>query len=648
VSFSTLLVANRGEIARRVMRSAHDMGMRCVAVYVDADADALFVADADEAVRLATSYLDIDAIISAALSVGAEAVHPGYGFLSENASFADAVTRAGLVWVGPSPATISAMGDKLAAKQLAIELGVPTLKYSSDPADASTIGYPVLIKAAAGGGGKGMRIVHEPAHLSEAVQAAKREALSGFGDDTVFIEHYVASSRHVEIQILGDNHGTLVHLGERECSIQRRHQKLVEESPSPVVDADMRAAMGSAALHLARSMNYVSAGTVEFLVDDATREFFFLEVNTRLQVEHPVTEEVTGIDLVREQLRIAAGEPISFGQYDVSFSGHAIEVRLCAEDPRHGFLPATGTLHAFEPAEEPRVRWESGVGAGSVVGVSFDPMLAKVIAHAPTRHEAAARLALALERLHLGGVATNRDFLAATLRHRAFLAGETTTDFIERHEPALGLEIDDVGRQWLAVAATLWTQGANRAAATVLASAPSGWRNARLPDPELTVVLDEHEETVRYRANRDGTFLINGLTARIHQLDGSGIDLEYDARRAYVRVTRNEDRLYVQTRRGTLEVDVVARFVVPGTEALAGGLSAPMPGTILSIRVNVGDVVTKGDTLVVMEAMKMEHQITAPSDGEVLDVLVEVGQQVENGAALLVLDDVAIDSGEGG
>ncbi len=539
------------------------------------------------------------------------------------------------------------MGDKLAAKKLAIELGVPTLTYSSDPADAATIGYPVLIKAAAGGGGKGMRVVHDPAHLDEAVSAAKREALGGFGDDTVFIEHYVASSRHVEIQILGDQNGNLIHLGERECSIQRRHQKLVEESPSPIVDTDMRAAMGHAALTLARAMSYVSAGTVEFLVDDATREFFFLEVNTRLQVEHPVTEEVTGIDLVREQLRIATGQTLSFRQDEISFSGHAIEVRLCAEDPRHGFLPATGTLHAFEAAAEPRVRWESGVGEGSVVGVAFDPMLAKVIAHAPTRDEAASRLALALERLHLGGVATNRDFLAATLRHDAFLAGDTTTDFIERHQPALGLDLSDEARGWLAVAVALWVQSRNRAEATVQQSAPSGWRNARLPEPDLTVSFDGSEETVRYRANRDGSFYVNGVTARVHDANERGIDLEYNARRARVRITRSEDRLFVQTNHGTVNVDVVARFVVPGAEVLEGGLNAPMPGTILSIRVAVGDVVVKGDTLVVMEAMKMEHLITAPSDGEVLDVLVEVGQQVENGAALLVLDDVAIDETAG-
>ena len=437
----SVLVANRGEIARRVFRTARSMGMRCIAVFADADADAPFVQEADEAVRLPGSYLDAEAVLAAAQQTDAEAIHPGYGFLSENAAFARAVTEAGIRWVGPSPDVIESMGDKIAAKRVAVEAGVPTLPSSEDPAaDAptieATVGYPLLVKASAGGGGKGMRIVESADDLADAVQSAQREALSGFGDETVFLERYVASSRHIEIQILGDAHGNVVHLGERECSIQRRHQKIVEESPSPVVDAEMRTAMGEAALSLARHMGYESAGTVEFLVDDATREFFFLEVNTRLQVEHPVTEEVTGIDLVREQLRVAGGAELGYDQDDIDWSGSAIEVRLYAEDPDNDFLPATGTLSAYRPADEPVVRWDSGVEEGSVVGVDFDPMLAKVIAHGPTRAEAAGRLALALERMHLGGVVTNRDFLVATLRNEAFLAGDTTTDFIDRIDPA--------------------------------------------------------------------------------------------------------------------------------------------------------------------------------------------------------------------
>ena len=342
MSFTTLLVANRGEIARRIIRSAHDMGIRCVAVYVDADADAPFVLDADEAVRLETAYLDAAAILEAARATGAGAVHPGYGFLSENADFAAQVSAAGMVWVGPSPEAIEQMGDKIAAKALAEKAQVPTLPGSEDPGAASSVGYPLLVKAAAGGGGKGMRIVESADSLEESLAAARREAKSGFGDDRVFLERYVARARHIEIQILGDAHGSVVHLGERECSIQRRHQKILEESPSPRVDDALRGAMGDAALRLARELGYQSAGTVEFLLDDDSGEFFFLEVNTRLQVEHPVTELVTGIDLVREQLRVAAGEPLGYEQHDIRFDGSAIEARLYAEDPTNEFLPRGG------------------------------------------------------------------------------------------------------------------------------------------------------------------------------------------------------------------------------------------------------------------------------------------------------------------
>jgi propionyl-CoA carboxylase alpha chain len=637
--FSTLLIANRGEIARRVIRGARSMGVRCVAVYVEADAHAPFVSDADEAIRLATGYLDADAILEAAARSGAEAIHPGYGYLSENADFARRVVAAGLIWVGPSPDVIAAMGDKLAAKRLAVEAGVAVLASCEDPKDVDSVGYPLMVKAAAGGGGKGMRVVTDPSQLEEALGAARREALSGFGDDRVFIERYVARSRHVEIQILGDHHGHLIHLGERECSIQRRHQKLIEESPSPAVDPAMRRAMGDAALKLARAIGYQSAGTVEFLVDDDTRDFFFLEVNTRLQVEHPVTEEVTGVDLVREQLRIAAGATLDFEQSDIDVRGWAIEVRLCAEDPAAGFLPATGTIAAFELADEPGVRLESGVNRGSVVSVAFDPLLAKVIAHAPTRDEAAAKLALALERLHLGGVTTNRDFLAATLRHPLFLGGDTTTDFIERANPSRSLELSDEELAFATTAAALWLQGENRAHAPVLANVPTGWRNARLPRQSVTLRRNDEDIEVNYRARRDGTFDVGtGSVARIHEWSDIDIDLEVDRRRARIRVTRSGDALFVQSTRGTVSFKMVARFVVPGVEPARGGLNAPMPGVIIDVRVTSGEVVAFGQTLVVMEAMKMEHVISAPSSGTVGEVHVTRGQQVENGAVLLTLD----------
>jgi propionyl-CoA carboxylase alpha chain len=639
---SSVLVANRGEIARRVFRTARAMGLRCVAVYADADADSPFVAEADEAVRLPSGYLDGPGVVAAALAAGAEAIHPGYGFLSENAAFAADVAAAGLTWVGPPPGVIEAMGDKLAAKRAAAAAGVPTLPSSDDPTAAGEVGYPLLVKATAGGGGKGMRIVESADDLPEAVAAARREAAGGFGDDRVFLERYVARSRHVEIQILGDAHGGLVHLGERECSIQRRHQKIVEESPSPVVDPDLRAAMGDAALRLARSIDYRSAGTVEFLVDDVTRAFYFLEVNTRLQVEHPVTEAVTGLDLVREQLRIAAGEPLGYGQDAITFGGHAIEARLYAEDPATGFLPATGTLAAFVPAPEPAVRWDAGVESGSVVGVDFDPMLAKVVAHAPTRAEAAGRLALALERLHIGGVATNRDLLAATLRHPAFLAGDTTTDFIDRVAPAARLGLTDAELERAAALAALWLQGENRAQATALGRMPSGWRIGRLPAQRVTLALGERTIEVRYQARRDGTFALAGpdRTARIHAWSPAAIDAEVGGRRATAQVTRAGERLYVQTVRGTVAFAVVPRFVVPGAEAPTGGLVAPMPGVVLDVRCAPGDVVDADQTLVVLEAMKMEHQVRAPTGGVVAEVRVVKGQHIENGAVLLMLDPV--------
>jgi propionyl-CoA carboxylase alpha chain len=639
VTISSVLIANRGEIARRIIRAAHSMGIRCVGVYVDADAHAPFVDECDEAIRLETSYLDGEAILAAAERTGVDAIHPGYGFLSENAKFAAAVEKSGVIWVGPSSHVIASMGDKLAAKEVARAAEVATLPSIDEPTEADAIGYPLMIKAVGGGGGKGMRIVYESSELDEALASARRESGGGFGDDRVFLERYVASSRHVEVQILGDRHGNLVHLSERECSIQRRHQKLVEESPSPFVDEETRERMTSAALKIARALNYESAGTVEFLVDNESGDFYFLEINARLQVEHPVSEEVTGIDLVREQFRVAGGEPLDFTQEDVFVDGHAIEVRLCAEDAAAGFLPATGTLVAFETPGDPFVRWESGVEQGSHVTVDFDPLLAKVIAYAPTRTEAASVLALALEKLHLGGVTTNRDFLVATLRHEGFLAGDTTTDFIERYEPSRTLTLDDEELNTVSTVAALWLQGEHRANATVLANIPSGWRNARLPAQRVSLRWGDRHLDVDYRRRRDGAFEVDGVgTARVLSWSPSYIDVDVNGRRNATRVTRSDDHLYVQASRGTVTFEIVPRFVVPGVGAAPGGLTAPMPGAIIDVRVVTGQHVTAGETLVVIEAMKMEHVISAPSSGTVTSVLVATGQQVENGVALLTLE----------
>jgi len=640
--YSTLLVANRGEIARRVFRTARAMGLRTVAVFVDADTDALFLADADEAVRI-ESYLDGAAIIDAARATGAGAVHPGYGFLAENADFARAVSEGDLVWVGPSPDAIAAMGDKIAAKALAVEADVPVLPSTDDPDHFETVGFPLLVKAAAGGGGKGMRIVQTADQLADAVESARREAGAGFGDDRVFAERYVARSRHVEIQVLGDQHGGLVHLGERECSIQRRHQKIIEESPSPFIDDATRSAMGEAALRLASLLSYQSAGTVEFLVDDRSGDFFFLEINTRLQVEHPVTEAVTGIDLVREQLRIAQGEALGYEQSDVAFAGHSVQARLYAEDPANDFLPATGTIEAFEPHADPSVRWDTGVGPGSVIGTGFDPMIAKVITHRPTRTEAAGALALALERLHIGGVVTNRDFLTAVLRSDAFLAGDTTTDFIDRVEPARRHDADDHERRRLAVAAALWMQAANRHDAVTLPTLPSGWRIGRLPAERIELAHDDQPVTVHYRPRRDGGFAL-GLRgdegrARVHRWSPADIDVEVDGRRCTYRVARAHDRLHVTGAGGTFTWQLVPRFSVPHIEMPGGAVTAPMPGKVVEVRVKAGDEVEAGQVVVVLEAMKMENHLRAAQPGTVTEVRVGVGDQIEKDVLLLVIDD---------
>lgn len=638
MTFTTLLVANRGEIARRVLRAARASGLRTVAVYVEADSSAPFVREADEAILLPTSYLDGGAIIAVALRSGAQAVHPGYGFLSENASFASDVLAAGLVWVGPPPNVVAAVGDKLAAKSFALDAGVPTLISSENPRDALDVGYPLMIKAAAGGGGKGMRVVEKPSQLADALDAARREALAGFSDDRVFLERYVARSRHVEIQILGDQHGHLVHLGERDCSVQRRHQKLIEESPSPALDPSTRNAMGDAALALARAIGYQSAGTVEFLVDDDTRDFYFLEINARLQVEHPVSEAVSGIDIVREQLRLAQGEELGYAQDDVALRGHAIEVRLCAEDPLIGFLPATGTLHAFEPSNEPTLRWESGVEEGSLVTVDFDPLLAKIISYAPTREQAAASLALGLERLHLGGVTTNRDFLVNTLRNEHFLLGNTTTDFIKRFEPLRTLELSDEEMTTAACVGALWLQGRHRADALVLADIPSGWRNARLPRQHVELLSDERLIAVNYVRRRDGHFDLGEFgVAHVHEWSPDAIDVEINSLRRRARVTHAAGHLYMQVLRGTVDFEVVERFEVRRSEPSVGGLSAPMSGRILEVRTSPGQLVHSGETLVIMEAMKMEHIIAASADGIVGEVLVVKDEQVERGTVLLTM-----------
>lgn len=640
MTFHKLLIANRGEIACRIIKTAHEMGISCVAVYTEADSNSPFVRMADEAVKLSDSYLNGKEIIEAAKHTGAQAIHPGYGFLSENAKFSRDVQKEGLIWVGPSSRVITSMGDKLKAKDIAEKAGVPTLPMTTDPKKANTIGYPILIKAAAGGGGKGMRIVEDKKDLKEAIAGAQREALTGFGDDRVFIERYVASSRHIEIQILGDSHGNVVHLGERECSIQRRHQKIIEESPSPRVDSEMRATMGEAAIKLAKKLKYESAGTVEFLVDDKTGEFWFLEVNTRLQVEHPVTEEVTGKDLVYEQLRIARGEELGYSQEDISWKGSSIEARLYAEDPSKDFLPATGTLIAYENDTNIDARWDTGIEQGSVVGTDFDPMLAKVITKGKTRIDAANKLALALETMHIGGVTTNRDFLVASLRTKDFLDGKTTSDFIEKTNPQRAVILEGSMLENALSAAALWIQGQNRESANILKEIPTGWRNSRLPRQKIIFRYLEKDLEVTYKANRDGSFDVNdGTVARVVKWTSSGIDIEVNNSRFFSKVTRDNDNIVVHGPWGDALFKILPRFTLPGSEAQAGGLIAPMPGKVVDLKVKTGSKVKKGDTLVILEAMKMEHQVKAPEDGKITKVLIKKDDQLENGALLMVLDN---------
>ena len=643
-----LLIANRGEIARRIIRTAHDMGISTVAIYADGDAQAPFVKEADSAVALdgrtsAQTYLDVDKVLAACQRSGADAIHPGYGFLSENAAFAQAVIDAGIKWLGPTPEVIGLMGDKLSAKRLMDEAGVPTLpgiEISADTdivAAAKEIGYPVLVKASAGGGGRGMRVVEQADDLLAAVEGAKREAGSSFGDDTVFLEKWLAVSRHVEIQILGDTHGNLVHCYERECSIQRRHQKIIEEAPSPAVTDAIRANMGDAAIAAAKKLGYSSAGTVEFLLSGD--DFYFLEVNARLQVEHPITEEIIGKDLVREQIRVAEGETLSFTQEDLSINGHAIEARLYAEDPARGFLPAPGPVLAWTPSTVGQARFDSGVETGSEISTQFDPMIAKVIVHAPTRREAAGRLARVLETTEIQGLRTNRDFLVATLRTGEFLAGDTTTDFIERVEP---IRMRQVARQELveaAIAVAMEAQAQRRNKAKVLRSLPSGWRNSTMPMEQFSFRCGDDDIDVAYRLHRDGRFRLlcdeqEHLIEAYECGDGT-VDMDDNGRRLQFTVQAHGDDWLVHSAAGDLVLEEQPRFPDSSLDANTGGLTAPMPGSVLATEVAAGASVTKGDLLLIMEAMKMEHRITAPRDGVIETVHVTIGDQVDNGQLLV-------------
>jgi propionyl-CoA carboxylase alpha chain len=644
-----LLVANRGEIARRVFATCRRLGIETVAVHSDADAGLPFVREADVAVRLPGSspgetYLRADLMLQAARRTGADAIHPGYGFLSENAAFARAVIDAGLTWVGPSPESIEAMGSKVRAKELMRAAGVPVLEAPAEPEQAD---LPLLVKASAGGGGRGMRVVRELADLAAETAKAAAEAESAFGDPTVFVEPYVEHGRHVEVQVLGHRDGVLV-LGERDCSIQRRHQKVVEEAPAPDLDPAVAEAMHTAARKAAEAIGYVGAGTIEFLLDPATERFFFLEMNTRLQVEHPVTELVHGVDIVQQQLAVAEGRGLDLSVLGGTY-GHAIEVRLYAEDPVHDWQPQSGVLTRFEVPgvsgefdllNRPGLRLDSGFESGSEVSTYYDAMLAKVIAWAPSRREAARMLAAALRRARLHGLVTNRDLLVKVLTDPDFLDGQVSTDFFERTSVVeSSAPTEPSAHQLLAAAVALAER--DRVARRVQEGIPVGWRNV-VSQPQRTVLgvstgstAQEVEHVVEWFGTRGG---YASADPEIKVLDASPEEVLLEAGGVEVRfeVSVVGDVVAVDGPTGSVQLRAVPRFVDP-TEALASGsLLAPMPGSVVAVHAGDGDSVVAGSALLVLEAMKMQHTISAPTDGVVTD-LVAVGAQVAAGDVLAVV-----------
>jgi 3-methylcrotonyl-CoA carboxylase alpha subunit len=667
--FDKLLIANRGEIACRVARTARRMGIRTVAVYSDADAGALHVAMCDEAYRIGPpppreSYLDGAAIIAVARAAHAQAIHPGYGFLSENEAFASDVAAAGVVFVGPPPAAIRAMGSKAESKRIMGKAGVPLVPgyHGADQEDsllareAAAIGYPVLIKASAGGGGKGMRIVERPEEFAAALAAARREAKSSFGDDAVLIEKYLTAPRHIEMQVFADAHGHCVHLFERDCSVQRRHQKVIEEAPAPGMTRERGRRMGAAAIAAAKAIGYVGAGTVEFIVEDARDEkspFYFMEMNTRLQVEHPVTEMITGLDLVEWQLRVAAGEPLPLAHEAIEIKGHAIEARIYAEDPERGFLPSIGRiahLRAPEPSDE--VRIDTGVRGGDEISRYYDPMIAKLIVHADDRDAARRRLAAALAEYEIAGVTTNVAFLQRVLAHEAFVEGGVDTGFIARHQAALFPAAQPPSETILAVAA-LAELAALRDAASARARASSDrhspwhaidtwWLNTEDHKLGFTFESDGATYPVRVLATAPALMVTIAGRDRAASVEREGNRLNIGWEGAIIRATvvplASERHVFCagEARKLTL-VDPLAHA---GEEEHHGGhLAAPMSGTVISVLVKPGDAVAKGAPLLIIEAMKMEHTIAAPEAGTVSAVNYRIGDQVQEGADLIDLDE---------
>ena len=660
-AINSILIANRGEIASRIIRTCKKMGIRSVAIYSEADRGTPYTREADQAVHiggndLATSYLDQDKIIATAQKVGADAIHPGFGFLSENAGFAQKVQDAGLIFIGPRPEAIEAMGSKSKAKDIMRKHEVPVIPgYQGEDqsverlsAEALKIGFPVLLKAAAGGGGKGMRIVNVEKELKASIEGAKREGQSSFGDDELIIEKYFPSSRHIEFQIFGDQHGNAIHLLERECSIQRRYQKIIEESPSPALTEALRSEMGEAAVKAAKSLNYDNAGTVEFILSDKN-EFFFLEVNTRLQVEHPVTEEVTGLDLVQMQIEVAEGRPLSVTQEDIKGNGYAIECRLYAEDAANDFIPATGKILKWSTPDIDGLRIETGVESGSVISTHYDPMIAKLITHGKDRAEAQRKMSAALSNLNCLGLTTNQDFLKAILANTDFQAGKYDTHFL-LNQFSYANEQSQQAVEVAAIAASAFDKAARESKRTLLKNMPNGWRNNFYQSHQETFLNGEDEILVKYNETnytlviaseeRTKQSVSDDYQVHVQEISGHEILLELNGIQERFTVVRSGNDYFIQhAQNGTVNLTRKERFPVKEAEKVKGGYISPMPGKVIKLLVEPGQEVKSGDGLLVLLSMKMENTICADEDGTIEEIYVNAEEDLEAGKLLLKMKE---------
>lgn len=650
---NSILIANRGEIASRIIRTCKKIGIKSIAVFSEADRNSLFVQEADVAVFIgkstpAESYLDVQKILATAKSTGADAIHPGYGFLSENVGFAQSCADEGIIFIGPNINAIDAMGSKSKAKTLMQEHNVPVVpgyqgkdqSIEKLTGEAMKIGFPVLLKATAGGGGKGMRIVHEPVGIEKAIEAAKRESLSAFGDDELIIEKYISTGRHIEFQIFGDKHGNTIHLLERECTIQRRYQKVIEESPSPIMNEALRTKMGEAAVNAAKALNYDNAGTVEFIYDDKTGEFYFLEVNTRLQVEHPVTEEITGLDLVQMQIESAQGLPLAVRQEDIKGIGYAIEVRLYAEDPYNDFLPATGTIHRFEFPDVDGLRIETAVRNGSEISIFYDPMIAKIIVHADTRLAAHRKMQYVLRNMACQGISTNQDFLLNILENEDFQKGIYDTHFISNKINLNTLIFKSENVNKASVGATLYSWYKRQQSRKVLPSIPSGWRN-NFNDPQFEdYLIGERDVQVKYHyRHKQGNFDFyigdKQYSVRLISADEKGLRAEIDGVQHHFNIVDKGNHYFVHNEAiGNIAITHKERFPLQDTKKNASGLIAPMPSSVVKVSVEEGQNIKAGDELIILSSMKMETTIEAIEDGIIEEVFATVGANIETGFLL--------------